>query len=159
VTDDAPFPIVGIGASAGGVEALEGFFRGMPSRPGMAFVVVTHMPRGYETTLPEILSRYTEMPVTNVHNGEVIALDHVYVCPSDHVLIVKHDRLHLEPRGMEIHRTPIDGFFSSLAEARGEQAVGVVLSGGGSDGTARGRCCRCPPIWRCRGNDGAGRGR
>jgi two-component system CheB/CheR fusion protein len=135
VTDDAPFPIVGIGASAGGVEALEGFFRGMPSRPGMAFVVVTHMPRGYETTLPEILSRYTEMPVTNVYNGEVIALDHVYVCPSDHVLIVKHDRLHLEPRGMEIHRTPIDGFFSSLAEARGEQAVGVVLSGGGSDGT------------------------
>ena len=135
VTDNAPFPIVGIGASAGGVEALEGFFRGMPPQPGMAFVVVTHMPRGYETTLPEILSRYTEMPVTNVHADEAIAPNHVYVCPSDHVLTVRHDRLHLEPRGSEIHRTPIDVFLSSLAEEQGEHAVGVVLSGGGSDGT------------------------
>jgi two-component system, chemotaxis family, CheB/CheR fusion protein len=135
VTSNPPFPIVGVGASAGGVEALEGFFRGMPPQPGMAFVVVTHMPRGYETTLPEILGRYTEMPVTNAHKDEAIEPNHVYVCPSDHVLTVRHDRLHLEPRGSEIHRTPIDVFLSSLAQEHGEYAVGVVLSGGGSDGT------------------------
>src|SRR5262245_22683884 len=134
MTTNQPFPIVGIGASAGGVEALEGFFRPMPADTGMAFVAVTHMPRGHETTLPEILSRYTNMPVTNARNGEEIQPNHVYVCPSDHVVTVKQGRLMLEARGSDVQRKPIDVFLGSLAEERGDRAIGVVLSGGGSDG-------------------------
>src|SRR5215475_7827744 len=84
------FPIVGIGASAGGVEALEGLFRNMPSDTGMAFVLVTHMPRGYETTLPEIIARFTDMPVSNIRHEAEIEPDHVYVSPSDHVVSI-HD--------------------------------------------------------------------
>ncbi len=129
------FPIVGIGASAGGVEALEGFFRDMPSDPGMAFVVVTHMPRGYETTLPEILAHYTAMPVTNIRHREIAEPNHVYVCPSDHVVTIKDRRLILEARPSHDHGKPIDVFLGSLAEAQGENAIGVILSGGGSDGT------------------------
>jgi two-component system, chemotaxis family, CheB/CheR fusion protein len=134
VATDHSFPIVGIGASAGGVEALEGFFRGMPSDTGMAFVLVTHMPRGHVTMLSEILGRCTDMPVTNVRHGEAVDPNHVYVCPSDHVVTIEDGRLMLEARSAEVQRKPIDVFLSSLAEHRGENAVGVVLSGGGSDG-------------------------
>src|SRR5262245_66061001 len=70
VAADQSFPVVGVGASAGGVEALEGFFRPMPADTGMAFVVVTHMPSGHTTTLPEILARYTDMAVSNIAHGE-----------------------------------------------------------------------------------------
>src|SRR5262245_34218283 len=128
------FPIVGIGASAGGVEALEGLFRGMPGDTGMAFVLVTHMPRGYETTLPEILARFTTMPVANVRHEAPIEPNHVYVCPSDHVVMIKDGVLLLEARALDGQRKPIDVFLSSLAEAKGENAIGIVLSGGGSDG-------------------------
>ena len=131
---DQPFPIVGVGASAGGVEALEGFFRDMPSDTGMAFVLVTHMPRGHNTALSEIVGRFTDMPVANVRHNETVEPDHVYVCPSDHVVSIEDGRLVLEARSAEVQRRPIDVFFSSLAEARGENAIGVVLSGGGSDG-------------------------
>jgi len=131
---DREFPVVGIGASAGGVEAFEGLFRAMPSDTGMAFVLVTHMPRGHETTLPEIVARYTTMPAANAGHQQVIEADHVYVCPPDHVVTIQDGRLMLEARAAEIHRRPIDVFLSSLAEARGENAIGVILSGGGSDG-------------------------
>lgn len=128
------FPIVGIGASAGGVEAFEGFFNDMPSDTGMAFVLVTHMPRGYETTLPDIISRFTDMPVRNARNGETVEPDHVYVCPADHTVTIKQGRLHLEARLSDHQRKPIDVFLGSLAEERGENAIGIILSGGGSDG-------------------------
>jgi two-component system CheB/CheR fusion protein len=134
VAIDHSFPIVGIGASAGGVEALEGFFRGMPSDTGMAFVLVTHMPRGHVTMLSEILGRCTDMPVTNVRHDEAVEPNHVYVCPSDHVVTMEDGRLMLEARSADVQRKPIDVFLSSLAEQRGESAIGVVLSGGGSDG-------------------------
>jgi two-component system CheB/CheR fusion protein len=128
------FPIVGVGASAGGVEALEGFFRNMPFDTGMAFVLVTHMPRGHESALPEIIGRFTEMPVSNAQHQVGIEPNHVYVCPGDTVATMEDGRLLLAARSSEVLRRPIDVFMSSLAAARGENAVGVVLSGGGSDG-------------------------
>src|SRR5215470_13699937 len=134
VAGNQPFPIVGIGASAGGVEALEGFFRGMPADTGMAFVVITHMPRGHTTTLPEIISRYTRMLVANAENATPIKPNHVYVCPADHVTTITDNHLQLEARSLSAYHKPIDVFMSSLAEARGDVAIGVVLSGGGSDG-------------------------
>jgi two-component system, chemotaxis family, CheB/CheR fusion protein len=103
------FPIVGVGASAGGVEALEALFTAMPPDSGMAFVVVTHLDPRRESWLAQIIGRHTNMPVAAAR---------------------------LRERGGELsERAPIDIFFSSLAEDRGEDAVGVVLSGGGSDGT------------------------
>jgi two-component system, chemotaxis family, CheB/CheR fusion protein len=134
VSPDRSFPVVGIGASAGGVEAFEGFFRNMPADTGMAFVLVTHMPPGYETTLPEILSRYTDMPVSSIRNDEAIEPDHVYVCPSAHVVVIKDGSFSLASRQSGHERKPIDIFLSSLAVALTENAIGVVLSGGGSDG-------------------------
>jgi len=134
VTPEQAFPIVGLGASAGGIEAVEGFFRDMPSDAGMAFVLVTHMPRGHETTLPEILARYTDMPVSAIRHEEAIQRDHIYVCPSDHVVTIKDGLFFLKARQSDSERHPIDGFFCSLAEAMTENAIAVVLSGGGSDG-------------------------
>src|SRR5262249_9841449 len=95
---------------------------------------VTHMPRGHTTTLSEIIGRYTSMPVANVRHDEAVAPNRVYICPSDHVVTMKDGHLILEARQTDVQRKPIDVFLSSLAEARGENAIGVVLSGGGSDG-------------------------
>src|SRR5262249_44014086 len=106
----------------------------MPARPGMAFVLVTHMPRRHETSLPEIIGRFTHLPVKNAKHGETIEANQVYVCPSDHVVTLSDGQLHLQPRASEQQHKPIDVFLSALAEARGENAIGVVLSGGGSDG-------------------------
>jgi two-component system CheB/CheR fusion protein len=128
------FPIVGLGASAGGVEAMEGFFRDMADDIGMAFVVVTHMPRSHTTALSEIIGRYTRLPVSNAQDRERIEPNHVYVCPSDQIAMIEDGHLILQPRTSEAQRKPIDVFLSSLAEARHEAAVGVILSGGGSDG-------------------------
>jgi CheB methylesterase/CheR methyltransferase, SAM binding domain len=87
-----------------------------------------------ETTLPEILGRFTDMPVANARHETTIEPNHVYVCPSDHVVTIEDGRLLLEARLSDVQRKPIDVFLGSLAEAKGENAVGIVLSGGGSDG-------------------------
>lgn len=129
-------PIVGIGASAGGVEALEQFFKSMPTDNGMAFVVVTHLPPNRESMLSEILGRTTRMPVVNVRDGAGVEAEHVYVLPAGAILTIRGGQLQLHHTGRtERQRTPIDVFFNSLAEDQGEHAIGVVLSGGGSDGT------------------------
>jgi two-component system CheB/CheR fusion protein len=130
-----PKLIVGIGASAGGLEALEAFFRGMPDDTGMSFILVTHLPRGHTSTLHEILSRCTRMPVVVATDNAEIVANHLYVAPADAVLTVGADRVHLHVRATEPQRKPIDVFLGSLAEARGEAAVGILLSGAGSDGT------------------------
>jgi two-component system CheB/CheR fusion protein len=128
--------IVGIGASAGGVEALEAFFRAVPDDNGMAFVVVTHLDPNRESMLAEILGRATRMPVANARDGEPVEAQHVYVLPSGAVLTIRDGRLRLRQTGSANHeRTPVDLFFSSLAEDQAEHAIGLVLSGGGSDGT------------------------
>ncbi|HEX6014549.1 MAG TPA: chemotaxis protein CheB [Geminicoccaceae bacterium] len=132
------FPVVGIGASAGGVEALQAFFRAVPEPPlGMAFVVVTHLGPGHESALPAILRGCTGMPVMPARDGEAVEAAHVYVLPNDAAMTMASGRLVLRrpPAGGRRERQPIDVFFASLAEDLGERAVGVVLSGGGSDGT------------------------
>src|SRR4051812_2685828 len=120
VAADQSFPVVGVGASAGGLEALEGFFRAMPADSGMAFVVVTHLPRGHATALPEILSRYTDMTVRSIEHGSALEPNVVYVCPSDHLAGLVDGRLVLDAVLDDTARRPIDAFFSSLAEGRGD---------------------------------------
>jgi two-component system CheB/CheR fusion protein len=130
------FAVVGIGASAGGIEALEGFFRGVPPDPGAGFVVVTHLNPERESILHEIISRYTAMTVQIAADGAQVQPNCVYVLPSDAILSIQGGRLEikrLEPQERE--RKPIDIFLSSLAKDVGEAAVSVVLSGGDSDGT------------------------
>ena len=130
------FPVVGLGASAGGLEAFEQFFRLMPPDSGMAFVLVSHLDPEHESLLTEILQRSTAMPAAQATDGLKVEPDHVYVIPPNRDMTFEGGALHLEvperPRGQ---RMPIDLFLRSLANDRGDRAVGVVLSGTGSDGT------------------------
>src|SRR5262245_52785080 len=132
---DARFPIVGVGASAGGVEALEYLFKAMPPNPGMAFVIVTHLAPKRETMLPEILARDTRMPVLVAEHDQIVRPDHIYVAPADSVLRMEKGRLRVRTLEDGRERTPIDAFFASLADDQAECAVGIVLSGAGNDGT------------------------
>ena len=132
---DGPFPIVGVGASAGGVEALEGLFRNMPADLGVAFVIVTHVAPNRESLLPEILARDTRMPVSIADHDQSIRRDHIYVAPADAVLGIQNGRLRVRPLDVARERTPIDALFAALAEDQKAYAIGIVLSGGGSDGT------------------------
>ena len=136
MTAPPAFPIVGIGASAGGLEALEGFFRGLPERPGLAVVVVTHLSPERESRLHEILARYTDLPVQIAANDQQVEPDRVYVLPADAILGMKGGRLQMtRPNVGQRERKPVDIFFSALAADQGEHAAGVVLSGGDGDGT------------------------
>lgn len=131
-----PFPIVGVGASAGGIAALEGFFRGIPADSGMAFVVVTHLNPERESALPEILSRYTPMRVAVATDGVEVSPDTVLVMPADGVLTIAGRRLHVAKQTPQVReRKPIDVFLASLARDQGEYAASVILSGGDGDGT------------------------
>ncbi len=133
----APLAIVGIGASAGGLEALEQFFSHMPADSGMAFIVIQHQDPEQPSLLPEILQRYTEMPVTEIAESGVDARQNtVYIKPPDFDLSIIRGRLTLlEPRKTAGVKMPIDIFFRQLAEDQDGKAVGIVLSGMGSDGT------------------------
>jgi two-component system, chemotaxis family, CheB/CheR fusion protein len=132
---DAPFPIVGVGASAGGVEALELLFKAMPTEPGMAFIIITHLAPKRESMLPEILARDTRMPVLVAEHDQLVRPDHIYVVPADSVLQIAKGRLRIRTIADGRERTPIDSFFASLADDQAEYAIGIVLSGAGSDGT------------------------
>src|SRR4051794_7733111 len=136
MTAPLAFPVVGIGASAGGIEALEGFFRGLPARPGLALVVVTHLSPERESRLHEILARYTDMAIHIAADERQVEPDHVYVLPADAILGIEQGRLRItKPNVGRRERKPIDIFFSALAADQGEHAAGVVLSGGDGDGT------------------------
>ncbi|MBU3937856.1 MAG: chemotaxis protein CheB, partial [Proteobacteria bacterium] len=130
------FPIVGIGASAGGLEALEQFLGHVPVKSGMAFVIVQHLDPTHQGLLPELLQRTTGMEVFQVKDRMRVKPNCAYVIPSNKDMSILHGVLHLfepsAPRGL---RLPIDFFFSSLAEDRQEASIGVILSGMGSDGT------------------------
>jgi two-component system CheB/CheR fusion protein len=129
-------PIVGVGASAGGVEALQGFLMGMPRQPGLGIVVVTHLNPDRESALHEILARYTEMPVSVATHGVPVERDHIYVLPPDAILTIAKGRLAVvKPDHANRERKPIDLFLSSLAADRGEYAAAAILSGGDGDGT------------------------
>jgi two-component system CheB/CheR fusion protein len=132
----ANFPVVGIGASAGGVEALELFFAAMPAESGMAFVVVMHLDPTHESWLTDIIGRRTNMPVIAARDDQAIEPGRVYVLPPGAIMTLAEGRLHLRERGAGAgERASVDIFFNSLAEDCGENAVGIVLSGSGSDGT------------------------
>ena len=128
--------IVGLGASAGGLEPLESFFGGVPVASGLAYVVVQHMDPTLKAMLAELLQRATSMPVHEVANLQPVEANTVYVIPPNAELTVSNGVFRLaapsQPRGL---RLPIDVLFISLARELGEQAIGVVLSGMGSDGT------------------------
>ena len=129
-------PIVGIGASAGGLEALIQFLENTPADSGMAFVVVQHLDPTHKGMLPELLQRATAMKVVQVTDRIRVQADRVYVIPPNRDLSLLHGTLHLlAPVAARGLRLPIDSFFRSLAEDQGERSIGVVLSGMGSDGT------------------------
>lgn len=134
-SDRTTFPIVGIGASAGGLEAFSQLLRELPADTGMAFVLVQHLDPKRESQLPEILSRTTAMPVLPVTDGLRVAPDHVYVVPPNADMTIGGGVLRLTPRAKVDHYRPIDVFFRSLAQEQEGRAIGVVLSGTGSDGT------------------------
>ena len=132
----ADFYIVGIGASAGGLEAFEKFFQHMPNNSGMAFVLVPHLDPTHVSLMPELIQKKTDMPVHQVTDGTRVMPDTVYIVPPNHELAILHGTLHLmEPSKIAVPRMPIDYFFRSLAQDRGDKAVCIVLSGMGSDGT------------------------
>lgn len=130
------FPIVGVGASAGGLEALRTMFGGSSENPGMAFVVVQHLDPTHESLMAQLIERYTKMTVTQASGGETVKPDHVYVIPPAHGLALNDGVLELteftEQRGM---RRPIDDFFESLARDHEVNAACVILSGTGADGS------------------------
>jgi two-component system, chemotaxis family, CheB/CheR fusion protein len=130
------FPIVGIGASAGGLEAFSELLRHLPEKTGMAFVLVQHLDPKHDSVLQEILARTTKIPVTDVIQGVVVQPDHAYVIPANTNLTIKNGILQLGSRVLTRgQHMPIDAFFRSLAESVGQQAIGVILSGTASDGT------------------------
>ena len=136
--DEARFPVVAIGASAGGLAALSRFFEAMSADAGIGFVVIVHLAPTHASHLPELLARHTAMPVTQVQDAEPARLqrDHVYVIPPDRSLELRAGHLCLS-KGERLPKIPlpIDRFFRSLAEDRQEQAICIVLSGSGSDGS------------------------
>jgi two-component system, chemotaxis family, CheB/CheR fusion protein len=137
-TSEDSFPIVGIGASAGGLAAFEAFFSGMPADadPGMAFVLVQHLAPDHASILTALMQRCTRMKVYEVEDGMTVQINCAYIIPPNRDMAFLNGSLQLmepsEPRG---HRLPIDILFRSLAQDQHERAIGIVLSGTGSDGT------------------------
>jgi two-component system CheB/CheR fusion protein len=135
--DAAPrFPVVGVGASAGGLAAFSQLLTGLPAATGMAFVLIQHLDPCHDSELARLLAKDTAMPVAEAAEGMVLAPDHVYVIPPNTVMVVSDGRLRLSPR--ETIRGPhltIDHFFRALAASCESRAIGVLLSGTGTDGT------------------------
>ena len=131
------FPIVGIGASAGGLQAISEFLKAMPADSGMAFIIVQHLPPDRDSLMVEILSRHTAMPVRQIEDAMSVDPDHVYVIRPGYTVTVGGGVLHLgapvEQRG---HRRPVDDFFRSLALEQKEKSIAIILSGMGTNGTS-----------------------
>ena len=129
------FPVVGLGASAGGLEALTHFLQAMPSECGLAFVIVHHADPHHESLMVELLAKHTSMPVTFARDHERVAPNHIYVIPPNSYLALDSGELRVTPpearHGM---RVPIDFFLRSLASAQRERSIAIILSGTGSDG-------------------------
>ncbi|MGB9332905.1 MAG: chemotaxis protein CheB [Steroidobacteraceae bacterium] len=127
-------PIVAIGASAGGLEAISELLAALPSTNAMAYVVIQHLDPEHKSLLPEILSKKTDLPVETIHEDLTVEPGRVYVMPQNVTLTLSDDRFHLTARGGGRHH-PIDAFFISLAEVCADAAIGVILSGADADGT------------------------
>jgi two-component system CheB/CheR fusion protein len=134
--DASALIIVGIGASAGGLEALERLFKALPDRTGMAFVVVQHLSPDFKSLMDELLARHTGMPIHRVEDGMRVEADSVYLIPPRKEMIVADGRLLLTDKAPQRDLSlPIDHFFRSLAQDAGARAIAIVLSGTGSDGS------------------------
>ena len=132
----SPSFVVGLGASAGGLEALGSFFDAMPADSGMAFVVIQHLSPAHKSMMAELLSRHTRMPVCQAEDGATAEPNHVYLIPPKKRLTIFNGKLLLTEWGLKNGpNLPIDTFFSSLARDCSERAIGIALSGTGSDGT------------------------
>ena len=127
--------VVAIGASAGGLDALERFFEACPSDSGAAFVVIQHLSPDHKSMMSNLLARHTDMPVIMVEDDMAIKADCVYLIPPGAIMHATAGHLHLTPKNPHGLTLPIDIFFTSLAETYGDQVIGVVLSGTGTDGT------------------------
>jgi two-component system CheB/CheR fusion protein len=133
---EATPPIVGIGASAGGLEALREFLGSVPQASGIGFVVVQHQDPASKSMLRELLQHSTSMTVVHAGDGVKILPDHVYITPASYEISVLHGVLHLlESISPDVRHHPIDGFFRALAADQRDRSIGVILSGTGSDGT------------------------
>jgi two-component system CheB/CheR fusion protein len=131
---DAAPHVVGIGASAGGLDALERFFDNLPTPSGMAFVIIQHLSPDFKSLMDELLARHTKLPIHLVEDGMLVEAGHVYLIPPKKEMIISGGRLLLSERQQEL-TLPIDVFFRSLAQDCGPRAIAIVLSGGGSDGS------------------------
>lgn len=132
------FPVVGIGASAGGLDAFKKLIKAIPEDSGMAYVLVQHLDPTHESLLPDLLQKVTTIPVLEITDDIKVQPDHIYIIPSNKMLLANDGVLQLSPRpekGKNQRNLPIDLFFNSLAEVHQSYAIGVVLSGTASDGT------------------------
>jgi two-component system, chemotaxis family, CheB/CheR fusion protein len=131
------FPVVGIGASAGGLDAFRKLVKAIPEDSGMAYVLVQHLDPKHESLLPELLQKVTNIPVLEISDDIKVKPDHIYIIPSNKMLIANDGVLELSPRitVKNQRNLPIDLFFTSLAEIHQTHSIGVVLSGTASDGT------------------------
>jgi len=129
------FPIVGIGASTGGLSAFKKFLKVLPEKSGMAYVIVQHLDPDFESILPSLLAKVTKIPVNTIEDDIHLAPDNIYVIPSNKTLTTFDGVLKLTPRENVATNALIDVFFTSLAEVHQSLAVGVVLTGTGTDGT------------------------
>jgi two-component system CheB/CheR fusion protein len=132
-TSKQVFPIAGVGASAGGLDAIRKLLENLPENTGIAYVVIQHLAANQESMLPEILARFTKMPVSKVQSGKETEPNHIYVIPSGTAMTIEESKLRLKPKST-VHK-PIDEFLFSLARERKTRAIGIVLSGTGTDGT------------------------
>ena len=129
------FPVVGVGASAGGLEAFKELIKAIPADSGMAYIFIQHLAPQYESLLTEILQKFTRIPVVEISNNLKVLPNHVYIIPANKLVTANDGVLQLEPRIQEEKLNVIDVFFSSLSEVHHDHAIGVILSGTGSDGT------------------------
>lgn len=136
ISQTQTFPIVGIGASAGGLRAIKDFFNEMPKESGAAFVIIQHLASDFKSMMPDILSNYTEIPVETAKEGMSVHPNNIYLIPVGQNLTIQDGILHLKRKEVIQHvNMPIDIFFHSLGTDAGENAIGVILSGTGSDGS------------------------
>jgi len=131
------FPVVGIGASAGGLEAMTELLNQLPQDIGMAFVLIQHLAPKHDSMMPELLTRETALEVSEITDGIKVQPDHLYVIPPNTNVGIINNALHLMPRDADFKKRhlPIDYFFQSLAKDQGSNAIGIILSGSASDGT------------------------
>ena len=131
-----PFPIVGIGGSAGGLEAFQELLKSISNKPGAALVFIMHLAPSHKSLLVELLAKITKMPVSEITSGIIPEINHAYIKPPNANLVLAGGKLILSALGGEdLRRKHIDSFFHSLADELGNRSIGVILSGTGTDGT------------------------